>query len=237
MENVVINIPSGSLTQSGEFSLEIKETNRLFALVACGAANFIQKYRVDAHNIFIESAIPVIAYEGHLIGIDSSFISYLSKRSNTPNFENIFLDYGTDAFSSVTFTSFANSKKEISGKVDVKRYDTLVTTFNEEVKKYGHYILVDYSTAFALFKKMATQLAKIHFKDCVVELTPSNSFKTKLLLPDDRLLVVTKPFSEIDDLESNEVIFGIFENKKCLISDAKDIVKLVKGVNDYLDSK
>jgi len=231
MEGVEINIPNTAATQSGVYSFDSEDHISLFALFVYNASNLIKRYDFDCfdHNTsFLHSGYESIFAENN----SSSFVTYLGKKSYSYSLVHQYFDKMSGVFSSIKFNKATDKQKEISNRIDI-----LTKAFDAEIKKFGFYILADNTIAIYLFKKIATEAAKINFTDSSVELTPTNSFKIKLLLPDNKLLVITKPFGEVDDLGPEEVIFGIFQGKRCLISDAKNIVDLVKGINEYLDSK
>ena len=118
-----------------------------------------------------------------------------------------------------------------------KRFCDLKNEFEIEFQQNSIYLIGSSSQALIDFEIIAKELAKIVFVDSTTELSITNSFKIKLLLSNKILLVITKPLGLISDLKNSEVIFSIFENKKCLISDAIEISQLVKGINAYLASK
>ena len=44
------------------------------------------------------------------------------------------------------------------------------------------------------------------------------SLKYTLIFPNDKMLMVTKPLSEVEDLRDNEVVFSYFEKGELMLS-------------------
>ena len=104
----------------------------------------------------------------------------------------------------------------------------------KEYEKYCHYIKGD-SKAFDKNVKLINQtISQFNYEDFDIELTPSSTIVYSLLLPDKKLLIITKSFEDYEDKAENDVVFSIFDNKKLILSDTKDLNELVSGINEYL---
>lgn len=113
----------------------------------------------------------------------------------------------------------------------------LKNDFNVELDKFSHFLQGHPNTIKETFDQLAHELAKIDFNSSIVEISPSNNFKIKLLLPYENLLVINKPMGQLEDLHKNEVIFSLFKEDTLLLSDAVDMFKLATGINEYLLSE
>jgi hypothetical protein len=223
MEPLQINIPQFISTKPGEFKLSLNDEadisefiiHDLRSIDYAAMAKILKDIKsVDepCHNVTVSSQ-------------DSENWSLIKKLYT-------YFNYKFNSSISVRYTIETPEKKEQKARLKL-----LSTYFKEEVNRYPHYISSNKENAFELFDNISSEVSKIVFSDSLVELTPNNTFKIKALLPNNELLVISKPFHDIDDLIENEVIFSLFRNKKCLISQAIDIVDLVKSINEYLDIK
>ena len=113
----------------------------------------------------------------------------------------------------------------------------LLKALSDELKLYNSYVGNDRSNLIQIFQDVIRELAAINCKDCVVELTNDKTFKVKLLLPTDDLLIVTKPYVFSPDLRFDEVVYSLFHNKVCLLSGVDNICELTRKINAYLDNK
>jgi hypothetical protein len=120
----------------------------------------------------------------------------------------------------------------------LKRYKLLREEYMREMKSYGDYIQCDPREADLLIFKFIDCISKIGFINAAIEFTPSNSVKFSLSLKKNTnsnlMLVITRPFHSLDDLEDEAVIFSIFEEETLLLSNALPITSLVEGINSYL---
>lgn len=109
--------------------------------------------------------------------------------------------------------------------------------FEKEFSSCGHYIKTDVADAKAQVESLIKEIAKLNFADIALELSQTNAIIFKIALDDELLMVITKPFFEIEDLKLNEVIFGLFRNREMLYSDSTEIEKLVDGTNKYMQEE
>jgi len=113
-------------------------------------------------------------------------------------------------------------------------FSLLNSAFNEEYNKYSHYISVSKEIAKEKFSETASLLSELPFENASVELTKSNSLKYSLLFANDKLLLVTKPLSPIEELYDNEIVFSFFVNRELLLSNAATTSNFVEGFKEFL---
>ena len=106
--------------------------------------------------------------------------------------------------------------------------------WEKEYGKYAHYVVGNPTDFKRNVARVNQSIAQIHFEDYEIELTPNNSVKYTLLLPDKKMLMITKSFNSYEDKTEKEVVFSIFENKKLILSDIKNLDELVTGINKYI---
>jgi hypothetical protein len=100
--------------------------------------------------------------------------------------------------------------------------------YEQEHKKYSHYIKSHPKSADKQVKWCVKLIEKIDCENVAVELCNTNSLKFTLLLT-NHLVMITKPFeSEV----FNEVVFTIFKRKsrELLVCDITDLPILVEGL-------
>jgi hypothetical protein len=114
---------------------------------------------------------------------------------------------------------------------DTDSYKKIKTKTELEFKKHKTYISTDIEKAKKITENIIEQLSFLTFEDISVELTPSNAVKFKILLDDDQLITITKPFEDLIDLKENEVVFNFYIKRHRILSDVKDIIQLVQGIN------
>ena len=106
--------------------------------------------------------------------------------------------------------------------------------WEKEYDKYTHYVVGNQTDFKRNVARVNQSIVQIHFEDYEIELTPNNSVKYTLLLPDKKMLMITKSFNSYEDKTEKEVVFSIFENKKLILSDIKNLDELVTGINKYI---
>ncbi len=106
--------------------------------------------------------------------------------------------------------------------------------WEKEYEKYYSYIKGDLDSFYQNVKLVNSIISIICYEDFAIELTPSSTIKYSLLLPDKKKLIIKKYFEKYEDKAENDVIFSIFDNKKLILSDTKDLNELVSGINRYI---
>ena len=114
------------------------------------------------------------------------------------------------------------------------RYELVSNKINKEFSEYAQYVEIDINKAKTKAYNLAKELIDIPFKNISIELTRNSAIKFKVLLDENRLLIINKPFEELVDLSNDEVIFSIFVNRELIISDATTISNVVEGVQKYM---
>lgn len=123
--------------------------------------------------------------------------------------------------------------------VDDTFVNTKLNEFNayweKEYNKYKHYIVENQEDFKKNVECVNQNIVQIKFDDYEIELTPNNAVKYTLLLPDKKMLMITKSFNAYEDKMEKYVVVSIFENKKLILSDIKNLDELVTGINKYID--
>lgn len=113
-------------------------------------------------------------------------------------------------------------------------YETITLKVEKEFFKYSSYVKIDIDEAKRIASDLSHEVAKINFKDIAVEFTPTNSIKYKIVLEEGKLLIINKPFSDIEGLQKDQVIFSVIVNRELIISDTSNLSTLVQGINEYI---
>lgn len=118
-------------------------------------------------------------------------------------------------------------------------FKTLVQKYDKEFTKYSSYITSDVNKANAIVKRHINKIAKLNFNLVAVELCPTNAVKFTLRFEGEKIVMISKPFTDADDIpkeiaNTDYVIFSIFINKKHIMFDVTDIDNLVDGLTNYL---
>lgn len=116
-----------------------------------------------------------------------------------------------------------------------KKVQELEKLFHIEWQRNKSYIKIDSQEILHRVHKVIEQIAKINYEKILVELSPTNAIIFKILLKKENnlLLLLTFPFSKIQNLEKDEVIYSLFENRELIVSNAKPINEVVEGINEY----
>ena len=114
------------------------------------------------------------------------------------------------------------------------KIDQLNISWQKEYDKYSHYIKANQINFQSNVQKLNQAISRIHYEDYEIELTPNNSVKYTLLLPDKKILMITKSFESYESKAEKEIVFSIFENKKLILSDIKNLDEFVTGINRYI---
>lgn len=132
---------------------------------------------------------------------------------------------------------------EADNCIELKEYDFKSYAFDNfqiiskkietEFSNYSNNIWVDIKEAKLESKLLAKKISKINFNKIAVELTPSNAIKFTLTFKDNKLLMLTSPFDEIEGMSKGEVLFSFFIDRKLILSDTINIDDLVSGINNY----
>lgn len=232
MTEMLIEIPQSTSTKSGEFDLKFNGDNHIVEYLNSKNSTPINYYEVAEALDRIKNS------------------NYYQFDSDTNSTQKICNDrvHDNSSLAAKLYTIFNTKLVAIASSItysidliekkpEKQRLKQLEKDFANELVSYAHYITSSKTTAQAIFLSIAENAAKINFRDSLVEIAPSNTFYIKLLLPNDELLVITRQFEYTDGLGEDEVVFSLFKDDECLLSEAIDIVSLVKAINEYLDIK
>lgn len=98
-------------------------------------------------------------------------------------------------------------------------FNILQQKYNAELERHGHNLPKVGKDKDKAFQSVALLLASLSFENASVEVTPMASIKFSLLLPDNRVVMVTKPLISNSFIGESDVVFSIFINKKLHASD------------------
>ncbi len=132
-------------------------------------------------------------------------------------------------FNPIVYSNYTSSELNQNNKI----YQ-LNISWQKEYDKYSHYIKANQINFKSNVQKLNQTISRIHYEDYEIELTPNNSVKYTLLLPDKKILMITKSFESYEDKTEKEIVFSIFEDKKLILSDIKNLDELVAGINRYI---
>lgn len=82
-------------------------------------------------------------------------------------------------------------------------------------------------------KLLIDHISTINFKDCTIEVLPEESINFNVHLTDSLLVMIGSPL-EVD--EENFVVYSLFHNDDCQVSNFKRINDVVKGINELIQN-
>ncbi len=209
---------AGDFTRAGNFDLEYEAD-----------------FNVSRHQnlpYFNQSINTIQGFNGYEISSNNSFLIRLEQAANM--YKGLIAI--TDVIRNTTINSLIVSKID-SSPFSKEKYDLLNNRISKEISSNPSISESDRKKVTKSFKNLLLQISEINYIDFDVEVSILKAIRIKLLLSSNKFLVITKPFGNVEDVDDNEVIFSIFKNRKCLVSDIIDIHKLVKGINEYLVSE
>ncbi|RIV27491.1 hypothetical protein DYU11_04075 [Fibrisoma montanum] len=104
-------------------------------------------------------------------------------------------------------------------KLELSRYPKYTKDVDKDLSKLVHDLII--------------AIVPIEFEKVAVEITPNATLKFKLLIDEEKLLIISKPLKD-NELNADQVIFSIFFNRELVVSDCKNVHELVKGFNNFL---
>lgn len=113
-------------------------------------------------------------------------------------------------------------------------FQNIQNKFDKEFARYSDYIRTDKDEAKKSFVNVSKFISNIDYERIALEITPSNAVKFTMILIEEVILSIVKPFDKVNGLEENEVIFNLYKNKELLVSDAAKVDELVRGINIYI---
>lgn len=82
-------------------------------------------------------------------------------------------------------------------------------------------------------KLLIEQISTINFKDCTIEILPEESLNFNVHLTDSLLVMIGNPL-EVE--EEDFVVFSLFYNDDCQVSNFRRINDVVKGINELIQN-
>jgi hypothetical protein len=116
-------------------------------------------------------------------------------------------------------------------------YDNLFKfkkAFDEQLIKYNHFLTVDLEHAQKDFYATAEKLSSLNFSKATAEFLDENSIKFSMRFSDNKLLMVSKSFVELPDVNKSQIVYSIFENKKRISSDVLEIDTFMENIKELL---
>lgn len=137
----------------------------------------------------------------------------------------------------IDYDKFGTSNRVIRYPKQQARLRDLRKAWTEETKDCESRFASDPNAAHIskIADEVLTELSKIEFKDAAVELSPFDAIKITLILRQEPelLLIVTRPFENLVDVQGDQVVFSIF-NQDDHISDVLPLSALVEGIRSFL---
>ncbi|SRR6266542_712469 len=100
----------------------------------------------------------------------------------------------------------------------------------KEFQKNQKYLKIPFHEAKQISNEIINKISEINFDDVAVEISPLNSLKLNIRTDQETLITIIKPFKELVDLKKDEVIFNIYINDECIISNAENLYELVDNI-------
>jgi hypothetical protein len=175
----------------------------------------------------LEIELPLSLSLSHVfIPVSTSKIANATVAADCNKFgDNLLVENTLDVISSTSFDFY----KEICRK----NVAVLKDKFQSEFKSHT-FLEEQIAQNLQLgFETLARQIAQIKYEKAIVEITRNNALKFSLYLGNNKILMVTKPLEEVDDLNSNTVIASLFDNRERIFSDATNLTYLVQAMQEY----
>lgn len=110
----------------------------------------------------------------------------------------------------------------------------LTTSFNKELKTYQHYISDNTEATKDVFNEIASQISYLTFEKATVELTKSNSIKFTLIFPGNKLLMISKPISPLEDFDEDGIAYSLFVDRELIAANVSKASTFVEGFQEYM---
>lgn len=102
--------------------------------------------------------------------------------------------------------------------------------FEREFKNCGHYIKTDVADAKLQVEDLIREVARVDFMAMELELSQTNAVVFKIAIDQEVLMVLTKPFHKLDDMELDEVVVTLYHKADLLFGGSVKI-KNLEGIN------
>ena len=129
-----------------------------------------------------------------------------------------------------TITEFPNFRSTIPTLQNSTNYKLLQQYFEKNIKK-NKYNLENIKKEF---NRLAAELHELPFKNLDVEITNLNSLRISLIFENNLLLVISKPLESIIDMDQNQVLFSLFQNRQMIASNVSNPFNLVESFKKYI---
>jgi hypothetical protein len=116
----------------------------------------------------------------------------------------------------------------------INNYSDLKGKIDREYKNHTDYIKINNSLFYDISDYLIKNIAKLSYEKALVELSPLNEIKFKLVLNENTLLILSKPFDFLDGSNYETIIYSVFINKELLLNDYVNIKNLEEAINKYL---
>ena len=116
----------------------------------------------------------------------------------------------------------------------LENFNKLSNCFSKELSNYHHYLTISEDEARVVFKNTAALISELPFEKGTVELTPSNSITFTVQFPKKHLLIISRPFHDVEDLKENEIIFSFFVDRELILSNAAVTSTFVEEFKEFL---
>ena len=113
----------------------------------------------------------------------------------------------------------------------IKKYFHIMSLIDNTISQYVKELSLDVSS---INKDLATQIVNINYSKIGAEFTTSNDIKIKLLLRDNCVLTLTKPYSYVEGMENDDVVYALFVNRKLVVNNVGNISTALEEIKKYL---
>ena len=114
------------------------------------------------------------------------------------------------------------------------RASELTQKIIKEYAIYKDYVKISFVEFAKVISLLTLNISKINYEKIIVELSPLNEIKIKMLLTDDILFIITKPLEKLDT-DLTTVLYSVFINKISILNDYSSIEEMVEGISKFLE--
>lgn len=115
----------------------------------------------------------------------------------------------------------------------LKKNEEILGKITNEYSVRKNFVEISETDFFQLIDILIKYISHLNYQNISVELSPLNEIKFKIVLNEDTLLIITKPFEKLDTYYS-KVFYSVFINKKSVLNDFNEIEELVEGINQFI---
>lgn len=137
-------------------------------------------------------------------------------------------------------TQTSNIRSQVSVNItvnDMEYYDRwfnmILQYYKQHKQMQSSFSDLSYLKVFSVVSNLTKELAQLGFEKSKLEMVDNDSINISMKFDQNRSLMITKSL-EAEDLDNNNIVISLFQNKKRIVSDVFEIETFVEGFKKYL---